>query len=98
MRTPFTLIAGIRVVAWLVLIVLTLFWLIEIAYCTQYYCNGGWPALLGYLQSMVEDHRPGPAPNWIIIGLWHLVFLSITLLAIWFLRWSNRVVGNKAAP
>jgi hypothetical protein len=99
MRTTPPLIAGLRVAAWLVLTVLTLFWMIEVAYCAQFYCIGGWPALLGYLQSTAQGHRSGPAPNWVVIGMWHLAFLAITLPAIWFLRWSRRVgVNESTAP
>lgn len=90
-------IAILRMAAWLVLSVLCLFWVMEILYSVLYYSAGGWQALLGYLQSTAEGHRPGPPPSWVSIALWHLAFLAITLLAIWFLRWSKRVGSNASA-
>ena len=97
MRTLPALMPVLRMAAWLALAVLTLFWVMEMVYCVQYYSLGGWPALLGYLQSTAEGHRAGPPPSWTSIGLWHLVFLAIMLSAIWFLRWSRRAGSTEPA-
>lgn len=88
------LLTPLRVIAWLLFALLMLFWVIEAAYCVQYYFAGGWPALLGYLQAIAQGHRAGPPPSWSVIGPWHFVILVVTLLLAWFLRWSRRVIRS----
>jgi hypothetical protein len=100
MRASPLLMTALRTIAWTLFGLLMLFWAIEAAHCMQHYAAGGWPALLGYLQTIPRGHRPGPPPSWSVIVLSHLIILLGTLMILWFLRWCKRVplLRLRSAP
>lgn len=78
-----------RAIGWACLFLLLLFWVIEAAYCVKSYSEGGWPALIGYIQGISQGHSVSPI-SWLTVAVMHAVLLGVTLLLAWLLRNSSR--------
>jgi hypothetical protein len=67
-----------RLLAWLLLAPLIVFWAITGIECIRSYLRGGYTAVLGYLQS-VQGHTPG-LPGWPTIFMRYALLAGVTAI------------------
>lgn len=79
----------LRAIVWTLFILLLVCWLFEAVHCVMNYKEGGWPAVIGYVQHISQGHSAVPVSWPAVVGI-HIAALIITVALGWYLRSSSR--------
>ena len=90
-----------RAIAWALLLLLAVFWVIEGVYSVMSYTEGGWPAVIGYIQHISQGHSASPV-SWIEVMSIHIAALIVSVGLAWYLRRSGlrsfRALDSEIRP
>lgn len=79
----------LRAIAWTLLLLLVVCWVFEAVHSVMNYREGGWPAVLGYVQHISQGHNAVPVSWTAVLGI-HAAALIVTVVLAWYLRKSSR--------
>jgi hypothetical protein len=84
----------LRAIAWTLFLLLTICWVFEAVHSVMNYTEGGWPAVIGYVQHIGQGHSDVPVSWTAVLGI-HIAVLIVTVGLAWYLRTSSRGTWGK---
>ncbi|MBS1830877.1 MAG: hypothetical protein JST93_36625 [Acidobacteria bacterium] len=84
----------LRAIAWTLFLLLLVCWVFEATHSVTNYKEGGWPAVIGYLQHISQGHNAVPVSWKAALGI-QVAALTVTVLLAWYLRKSARKLRTE---